>query len=159
MRAPDGRKVAVPPGKWHNGAPRPRQYTDDHDGGPESTTTTRRPDRRAKLTEGDVREARTMHAAGRFGVGDLALHLRRKPVEHERRDQRQDLEARKHRTPTDRTGIMMAGIQKRVRASGTTTYVVRWNAPDGTERTKGGFLSFANRLSVTALRSPLRSRD
>jgi integrase len=33
----------------------------------------------------------------------------------------------------------MAGIQKRVRASGTTTYVVRWNAPDGTERTKGGF--------------------
>jgi len=33
----------------------------------------------------------------------------------------------------------MAGIQKRVRASGTTTYVVRWYAPDGTERTKGGF--------------------
>jgi hypothetical protein len=33
----------------------------------------------------------------------------------------------------------MAGIQKRVRTSGTTTYVVRWNAPDGTERTKGGF--------------------
>ncbi len=33
----------------------------------------------------------------------------------------------------------MAGIQKRVRASGTTTYVVRWYSPDGTERTKGGF--------------------
>jgi integrase len=33
----------------------------------------------------------------------------------------------------------MAGIQKRVRASGTTTYVVRWYAPDGTERSKGGF--------------------
>lgn len=33
----------------------------------------------------------------------------------------------------------MASIQKRVRASGTTTYVVRWYAPDGTERTKGGF--------------------
>ena len=33
----------------------------------------------------------------------------------------------------------MAGIQKRVRASGTTTYVVRWYAPDGKERTKGGF--------------------
>ena len=33
----------------------------------------------------------------------------------------------------------MAGIQKRVRASGTTTYVVRWYAPDGTERTRGGF--------------------
>jgi integrase len=34
---------------------------------------------------------------------------------------------------------IMAGIQKRVRASGTVTYVVRWYAPDGTERTKGGF--------------------
>jgi hypothetical protein len=33
----------------------------------------------------------------------------------------------------------MAATQKRVRPSGTTTYVVRWNAPDGTERTKGGF--------------------
>src|SRR4051794_40634504 len=33
----------------------------------------------------------------------------------------------------------MAGIQKRVRATGTTTYVVRWYAPDGTERVKGGF--------------------
>lgn len=33
----------------------------------------------------------------------------------------------------------MAGIQKRVRASGTTTYVVRWYGPDGTERSKGGF--------------------
>lgn len=33
----------------------------------------------------------------------------------------------------------MAGIQKRVRASGTTTYVVRWYAADGTERSKGGF--------------------
>lgn len=33
----------------------------------------------------------------------------------------------------------MAGIQKRVRASGTTTYVVRWYNPDGTEHTKGGF--------------------
>jgi integrase len=33
----------------------------------------------------------------------------------------------------------MAGVQKRVRASGTTTYVVRWYAPDGTERSKGGF--------------------
>jgi integrase len=30
-------------------------------------------------------------------------------------------------------------VQKRVRASGTTTYVVRWYAPDGTERTRGGF--------------------
>jgi integrase len=30
-------------------------------------------------------------------------------------------------------------VQKRVRASGTTTYVVRWYGPDGTERTKGGF--------------------
>jgi hypothetical protein len=67
VRTPDGRKVAVPPGKRHNGAPLPRQATDDHDGGAEPT----RP-RRAKLTEGDVREARAMHAAGRFGVGDLA---------------------------------------------------------------------------------------
>ncbi|CAN5609876.1 hypothetical protein BH09ACT7_BH09ACT7_23390 [soil metagenome] len=33
----------------------------------------------------------------------------------------------------------MASVQKRVRASGTTTYVVRWYAPDGAERTKGGF--------------------
>lgn len=33
----------------------------------------------------------------------------------------------------------MASVQKRVRASGTTTYVVRWYTPDGTERTKGGF--------------------
>lgn len=33
----------------------------------------------------------------------------------------------------------MAGIQKRVRASGTTTYVVRWYSPDGKERTRGGF--------------------
>jgi integrase len=33
----------------------------------------------------------------------------------------------------------MAGVQKRVRASGTTTYVVRWYAADGTERSKGGF--------------------
>lgn len=33
----------------------------------------------------------------------------------------------------------MAHVQKRVRASGTTTYVVRWYAPDGKERTKGGF--------------------
>lgn len=33
----------------------------------------------------------------------------------------------------------MASVQKRVRHSGTTTYVVRWYAPDGTERTKGGF--------------------
>ncbi len=33
----------------------------------------------------------------------------------------------------------MAGIQKRVRDSGTTTYVVRWYAADGKERTKGGF--------------------
>jgi hypothetical protein len=33
----------------------------------------------------------------------------------------------------------MASVQKRVRNSGTTTYVVRWYAPDGTERTRGGF--------------------
>ncbi|OBI79839.1 tyrosine-type recombinase/integrase [Mycobacterium asiaticum] len=33
----------------------------------------------------------------------------------------------------------MAGVQKRVRASGTTTYVVRWYGPDGNERSKGGF--------------------
>jgi integrase len=33
----------------------------------------------------------------------------------------------------------MASVQKRVRASGTTTYLVRWYAPDGAERTKGGF--------------------
>lgn len=33
----------------------------------------------------------------------------------------------------------MASIQKRVRASGTTTYIVRWYTPDGAERTKGGF--------------------
>lgn len=33
----------------------------------------------------------------------------------------------------------MASVQKRVRASGTTTYVVRWYTPDGSERTKGGF--------------------
>lgn len=33
----------------------------------------------------------------------------------------------------------MASVQKRVRNSGTTTYVVRWYTPDGTERTKGGF--------------------
>lgn len=33
----------------------------------------------------------------------------------------------------------MASIQKRVRTSGTTIYVVRWYAPDGTERSKGGF--------------------
>src|SRR5574337_380981 len=33
----------------------------------------------------------------------------------------------------------MAAIQKRVRASGTTTYVVRWYTPDGFQRTKGGF--------------------
>ena len=33
----------------------------------------------------------------------------------------------------------MAYVQKRVRASGTTTYVARWYAPNGTERTKGGF--------------------
>jgi integrase len=33
----------------------------------------------------------------------------------------------------------MAGIQKRVRASGTVTYVVRWYATDGSERSKGGF--------------------
>lgn len=35
----------------------------------------------------------------------------------------------------------MASVQKRVRNSGTTTYVVRWYAPDGTERTRGGFRS------------------
>lgn len=33
----------------------------------------------------------------------------------------------------------MASVQKRVRASGTTTFVVRWSTPDGKERTKGGF--------------------
>jgi integrase len=33
----------------------------------------------------------------------------------------------------------MSSIQKRVRHSGTTTYVVRWYAPDGKESTKGGF--------------------
>jgi integrase len=33
----------------------------------------------------------------------------------------------------------MASIQKRVRASGTTTYVVRWYTPDGEQLTKGGF--------------------
>jgi integrase len=33
----------------------------------------------------------------------------------------------------------MASVQKRVRASGTTTYVVRWYTADGSERTKGGF--------------------
>lgn len=33
----------------------------------------------------------------------------------------------------------MASVQKRVRASGTTTYVVRWYATDGSERSKGGF--------------------
>lgn len=33
----------------------------------------------------------------------------------------------------------MAHVQKRVRASGTTTYNVRWYTPDGKERTKGGF--------------------
>jgi hypothetical protein len=70
VRTPDGRKVAVP-GQGHNGANPPRQSTDDHDGAPVPTPV-RRPDRRAKLTEDDVREARAMHAAGRFGVGDLA---------------------------------------------------------------------------------------
>jgi integrase len=30
-------------------------------------------------------------------------------------------------------------VQKRVRTSGRTTYVVRWYDPDGTERTRGGF--------------------
>jgi len=33
----------------------------------------------------------------------------------------------------------MATVQKRVRQSGTTTYVVRWYAPDGKERARGGF--------------------
>lgn len=33
----------------------------------------------------------------------------------------------------------MAHVQKRVRNSGATTYVVRWRAADGTERVKGGF--------------------
>ncbi|BCO38052.1 site-specific integrase [Mycobacterium heckeshornense] len=33
----------------------------------------------------------------------------------------------------------MASIQKRVRSSGTTTFVVRWYTPDGAQRTKGGF--------------------
>ena len=33
----------------------------------------------------------------------------------------------------------MATVQKRVRHSGTTTYVVRWYAPDGKEHTRGGF--------------------
>jgi integrase len=33
----------------------------------------------------------------------------------------------------------VASVQKRVRASGTTTYLVRWYTPDGAERTKGGF--------------------
>src|SRR3954463_13230312 len=33
----------------------------------------------------------------------------------------------------------MATVQKRVRHSSTTTYVVRWYAPDGKERTRGGF--------------------
>lgn len=51
----------------------------------------------------------------------------------------------------------MAGIQKRVRASGTTTYVVRWYAPDGTERSKGGFRTrkdakaFAAKVDTQAL--------
>lgn len=33
----------------------------------------------------------------------------------------------------------MAHVQKRVRNSGTTTYVVRWTGPDGTEHSKSGF--------------------
>jgi integrase len=33
----------------------------------------------------------------------------------------------------------VAGIQKRVRASGTVTYVVRWQNADGSEHSKGGF--------------------
>lgn len=51
----------------------------------------------------------------------------------------------------------MAGIQKRVRASGTTTYVVRWYAPDGIERTKGGFRTrkdakaFATKADIQSL--------
>jgi hypothetical protein len=38
----------------------------------------------------------------------------------------------------------MASVQKRVRNSGTTTYVVRWYAPDGIERTRGGFRTRKN---------------
>jgi integrase len=51
----------------------------------------------------------------------------------------------------------MAFVQKRVRASGTTTYVVRWYAANGTERTKGGFrtrksaAAYARKVEAEAL--------
>ncbi|MEZ0354097.1 tyrosine-type recombinase/integrase [Mycobacterium sp. pR1184] len=51
----------------------------------------------------------------------------------------------------------MASIQKRVRSSGTTTYVVRWYTPDGAQRTKGGFRTrkdakaFASKADTAAL--------
>ena len=47
----------------------------------------------------------------------------------------------------------MAGIQKRVRASGTVTYVVRWYAPDGAERSKGGFRTRKDAKAQAALKA------
>ncbi|WP_141562672.1 hypothetical protein [Mycobacterium neglectum] len=70
-RTPEGHRYVVPPAPRRNGAPPPQQPTDDHADGPEPTPA-QQPDRRAKLDANDVREARAMHAAGRFGVGDLA---------------------------------------------------------------------------------------
>lgn len=44
----------------------------------------------------------------------------------------------------------MAAIQKRVRASSTTTYVVRWYTPDGEQLTKGGFRTRKNAKAFAA---------
>lgn len=53
------------------GVERAPQPCSGHDGPPEPTRV-RAPDRRAKLTEDDVREIRADYAAGRWGVNDLA---------------------------------------------------------------------------------------
>lgn len=67
VRTPDGRKVAVP-STPPNGAPNPpRQPRNGHDGGPEPTR-----ERRAKITEDEVRAIRADYAAGRWKQPDLA---------------------------------------------------------------------------------------
>lgn len=70
-RTPDGRRYTVP-STPQRPAPKPaRQPASGTEGGPEPAPT-RQSERRPKLNDEDVREARALHAAGEFGVTDLA---------------------------------------------------------------------------------------
>jgi hypothetical protein len=55
----------------------------------------------------------------------------------------------------------MARVQKRVTAAGATTYVAKWRAPDGRDRSKGGFATkkAANTFAVARENDKARGID